>query len=102
GPCGPTDVLIGPHTLEEVRQPVAPAIQPSGEEPRSSAASSATATELRTGGSLSLLASGQAPANPPAMLANEAMADLLRELADEFDVVLIDASSPIEVSDPIP
>ena len=30
------------------------------------------------------------------------MADLLRELADDFDVVLIDASSPIEVSDPMP
>jgi succinoglycan biosynthesis transport protein ExoP len=99
---GLADVLTGTRVLEEVLQPVMPALQPPGGESRSSAASPATVTELRTGGSLTLLAGGQALANPPAMLASEAMADLLRELADEFDVVLIDASSPIEVSDPMP
>ncbi|TML00112.1 MAG: hypothetical protein E6G34_01035 [Actinobacteria bacterium] len=99
---GLADVLMRTHALEEVLQPVAPAPQPARGDSRSSTGAAATVAELRTGGSLSLLASGQALANPPAMLASEAMGDLLRELADDFDLVLVDASSPIEVSDPMP
>src|SRR5204863_8764810 len=41
-------------------------------------------------------------ANPPPMLQSEARAALLRERADQFDVGLVDASSPVEVSDPMP
>jgi Mrp family chromosome partitioning ATPase len=40
--------------------------------------------------------------NPPAVLAQPAMQDLLRALAADFDYVLIDAPSPLEVSDVMP
>jgi tyrosine-protein kinase len=41
-------------------------------------------------------------ANPPALLASPAMAELLRTLTDDYDYVLIDAPPPLEVSDAMP
>ena len=55
----------------------------------------ATAVASRPHGSLSLLAGGAAAANPPALLASDAMEELLRSLAADRDYVLIDAPSPL-------
>jgi len=41
-------------------------------------------------------------ANPPALLADRAMAGLLRSVAEDFSYVLIDAPPPLTVSDVIP
>ena len=60
-----------------------------------------TAVHARAG-SLFVLTGGGSVANPPALLGQEATADLLRSLAEEFDYVLIDAPSPLEFSDVIP
>jgi Mrp family chromosome partitioning ATPase len=53
-------------------------------------------------GSISLLAGGEPAANPPALLASPAMTELLHSLANDFDYVLIDAPSPLQVSDVMP
>jgi Mrp family chromosome partitioning ATPase/capsular polysaccharide biosynthesis protein len=61
------------------------------------------ATAVRSGaGSLFVLAGGGAVANPPALLAGESASELLESLAADFDYVLIDAPSPLEVSDVLP
>lgn len=61
-----------------------------------------TPAEPEGDGSLSLLAGGSTPANPPALLAGEAMVALLARVAQEYDRVLIDAPSPLAVSDAVP
>lgn len=53
-------------------------------------------------GSVSVLVSGGPVSNPPALLASDGMAELLRSIADEFDYVLVDAPPPLEVSDVMP
>jgi Mrp family chromosome partitioning ATPase len=58
--------------------------------------------EARSIGSLSVLASGAEVANPPALLAGSAMSEALTALSQDFDYLLIDAPSPLEVSDVIP
>jgi polysaccharide biosynthesis transport protein len=62
----------------------------------------ATVPRQRLGGSLSILPSGGAVANPPALLAGRAMPMLLGSLSEEFDYVLVDAPPPLEVSDVLP
>lgn len=56
----------------------------------------------RAAGSVSVLAGGGGAANPPALLASRAMGDLLRSLGEDFDSVLVDAPSPLLVSDAMP
>jgi polysaccharide biosynthesis transport protein len=91
---------ISPAELAEApAAPVAPA-EPGG--PGGVVAPVATFTEPREAGSLFLLAGGGAVANPPALLGHPAMADLLHSAAEEYDYVLIDAPSPLEVSDVMP
>lgn len=58
--------------------------------------------QSRGTGSLSVLVSGREAANPPALLASPAMAELLRSLAEEHDYVLVDAPPPLGVSDVMP
>ena len=58
--------------------------------------------ESREAASLFLLAGGGPVANPPALLGHAAMADLLRQVSEDFDYVLIDAPSPLEFSDVMP
>jgi len=70
--------------------------------PGESRAPVATVVESREAGSLFLLAGGGPVANPPALLGHGAMAELLRTVAEDFDYVLIDAPSPLEVSDVMP
>lgn len=61
-------------------------------------------TKVRSRGAnaLAVLASREGAPNPPALLASPAMTELLDSLAGEFDYVLIDAPSPLEVSDVMP
>jgi Mrp family chromosome partitioning ATPase/capsular polysaccharide biosynthesis protein len=54
------------------------------------------------GGHVALLASGRAPANPPAVLASSRVRELLREIAATHDLVLIDSPPILAVSDAIP
>jgi Mrp family chromosome partitioning ATPase/capsular polysaccharide biosynthesis protein len=70
--------------------------------PAWTAAPVATFVEAHDAGALLLLAGGGAVANPPALLGHPAMADLLHSVAEDFDYVLIDAPSPLEVSDVMP
>jgi tyrosine-protein kinase len=102
GSVGLADVLTGDQTPSEAMQTVQGARAASSEQPGGSDAGVATVVRSRSLGSLSLLASGNAVANPPALLAGAAMVDLLRGLADEYDSVLIDVPSPLEVSDAMP
>jgi len=61
------------------------------------------ATAVRSGaGSLFVLTGGGAIANPPALLAGESASELLESLVADFDYVLVDAPSPLEVSDVMP
>jgi Mrp family chromosome partitioning ATPase len=95
---GLADVLEGRLALEEAILRVLPVEQALETEPGSDSAGVATAVRARAG-SLFLLAGGGAVPNPPATLAQPAMQELLRALAAEFDYVLIDVPSPLEVSD---
>jgi Mrp family chromosome partitioning ATPase len=72
--------------------------------PRLHTSQSAVTTVVGSGGMghLAVLTSGHPAQNPPALLAEEAMPELLRSLAAEYDYVLIDAPSPLEVSDVMP
>lgn len=74
--------------------------QAGGSGPSESAA--ATLVGSAESGSLSVLVAGASVANPPALLARPSMTDLLRSLAEERDHVLVDAPSPLEVSDVMP
>jgi succinoglycan biosynthesis transport protein ExoP len=101
---GLAEVLTGKLTVTQAAQRVHP-ISPAelAEAPGgATAAPVATFVESREAGSLFLLAGGGAVANPPALLGHPAMADLLRSVAEDFDYVLIDAPSPLEVSDVMP
>jgi Mrp family chromosome partitioning ATPase len=100
GASGLADVLEGRVSLEQAMQRVHPT-QPSQLSTAEQAAPVATAVALGTG-SLLVLTGGGPVANPPALLASPAMAELLGSLGAEFDSVLIDAPSPLEVSDVLP
>lgn len=53
-------------------------------------------------GSVVVLPSGPEPANPPVVLGSDQMRAILARLADSFDVVLIDSSPVLAVSDAVP
>jgi Mrp family chromosome partitioning ATPase len=53
-------------------------------------------------GSLVVLPSGPEIANPPVVLGSDQMRSILSTLTDEFDVVLIDTSPLLAVSDAVP
>ncbi len=91
---GVSDVLTGAATVEELAhvQAVQGAVPASGD----------GAQDASPGGELTVLPCGSAAANPPALLASEAMKKLLRTLRDEHDFVLIDCPSLLEVSDAMP
>ncbi len=74
GEAGLTTVLIGRATVEDV-------VQPWGN------------------GNLHVLASGQLPPNPSELLGSRSMANLLDQLAREYDVVLIDTPPLLPVTD---
>lgn len=53
-------------------------------------------------GSVSVLLGSTDVANPPALLGRPEMAELLRGLAGEYDSVIVDVPSPLQVSDAMP
>jgi Mrp family chromosome partitioning ATPase/capsular polysaccharide biosynthesis protein len=102
GPNGLAEVLTGQVERDVAMQRVkAPGQMPPVESALSDGGVS-TAVETERIGSVSVLLSGASVANPPALMAGEAMAGLLRSLAEQFDSVLIDAPPPLEVSDVVP
>ncbi|HEX4188474.1 MAG TPA: Wzz/FepE/Etk N-terminal domain-containing protein [Solirubrobacteraceae bacterium] len=98
-PNGLADVLTGRVASGTAMQ----IVKTSGSGPAAEAASSdggiSTAVQTEGVGSISVLLSGGAAPNPPALLGSEAMESLMRALAEEHDYVLIDAPPPLEVSD---
>ena len=92
--------LTGGLELDAAMQRVAPAIV--GGEPAvddGHGVATAVQTEL---GALFLLAGDRSVSNPPALLGQPAVPELIRSLAARYDSVLIDAPSPLEVSDVVP
>lgn len=53
-------------------------------------------------GSLQVLPAGPPPPNPSALLASDAMDDLITELESRSDIVIIDTPAALAVSDPLP
>ncbi|MGW0766148.1 polysaccharide biosynthesis tyrosine autokinase [Streptomyces sp. NPDC002676] len=73
--AGLTTVLIGQARIQDVMQQVA--------------------------GGLSVLASGAVPPNPTELLASARMNEVLRELADTYEVVIVDTAPLLPVADTI-
>ncbi|MCW3030180.1 MAG: ywqD 2, partial [Solirubrobacterales bacterium] len=94
-------VLAGRLEVDEAAQRVTPAVHPELSPDGDGGLGVATATQSEVG-SLFVLAGDRSVANPPALLNREAVGDMFRSLADRFDYVLVDAPSPLEVSDAIP
>lgn len=104
GSQGLADVLTGALTREQATQMVSFA-RPDvgvGVPPLPAPADEAAANVVSSAGSVSVLAGARNVANPPALLGRPVTAELLRSLADEFDHVLVDAPSPLQVSDAMP
>ena len=57
------------------------------------------ALQQYAGTQLTVLASGATPPNPAELLQSNAMADLLRDLRERFDVVVIDSPPLLPVTD---
>jgi Mrp family chromosome partitioning ATPase len=108
GARGLEDVLSGRLTFREAVQSAGPITGAPSPEPAPDAAQTATGPLVPTllessgAGCLSVLTSGGAASNPPALLASAAMAELLRSAAEDYDFVLIDVPSLLEVSDAMP
>ncbi|GAA3813485.1 polysaccharide biosynthesis tyrosine autokinase [Streptomyces chiangmaiensis] len=73
--AGLTTVLIGQARLEDVMQ--------------------------HTGGRLSVLASGAVPPNPTELLASARMEEVLRELAEAYEIVIVDSAPLLPVADTV-
>jgi polysaccharide biosynthesis transport protein len=101
GSRGLAEVIAGSVSLDDGLQRVTPIHPPDAVDAAESAENVATAVGSRAG-SLFLLAGSNSVANPPAVLADSGMRELLGALAAEFDYVLIDAPSPLEFSDVMP
>jgi Mrp family chromosome partitioning ATPase len=102
GSLGLADVLTGTQTLDDAIQRVQGGRSADGDQAAGAPAEVATVVTSRSRGSLSLLSSGHPVSNPPALLAGAPMSELLAGLADDYDSVLIDVPSPLEVSDAMP
>jgi Mrp family chromosome partitioning ATPase len=100
GTSGLAEALAGTVPVGEAMQRVLP-LQPADGGEAQPAGGVLTAVESRAG-SLFVLSGGLGVANPPALIGHPAMAELLRTVAADFDYVLIDAPSPLEVSDVMP
>ncbi len=103
-PSGLVEVLAGAVAFEGAVQRVgatapAPAVEIDSPQP---GAGVTTVVRSPPTGSLSVLAGGGPAVNPPALLASQAMQELLRTAAAEYDYVLVDAPPPLLVSDVMP
>ncbi len=102
GSHGLADVLTGMLSVEDAMQSVSLTRPEADVGPATPSAAGSTATVVEPAGLVSVLVGGTKVANPPALLGRPATAELVRSLADEFDYVLIDAPSPLQVSDAMP
>ena len=107
---GLAEVLVGQAPVAEALKQLAPVAPPKlahtpapvPEQPgEAQGGGVATMVEPRAG-TLALLGGGGPVSNPPALLGNGVMAGLLQSLAEDFDYVLVDAPSPLAVSDVMP
>lgn len=111
---GLTDVVIGDETLADSLKRAAagvPGLRTLARLHRGSesirarpfldAAGEPTALEPEVG-SVVVLPSGPEPANPPVVLGSDQMRSVLASLGESFDVVLIDTSPLLAVSDAVP
>jgi Mrp family chromosome partitioning ATPase/capsular polysaccharide biosynthesis protein len=99
---GLADVLTGALTVEEATQEVSLLPQDGASSAAQASAGGNTATVVESSGSVSVLVGATKVANPPALLGRPATPELLRALAEDFDYVLVDAPSPLQVSDVMP
>jgi Mrp family chromosome partitioning ATPase len=99
--AGLADVLTGRLTVAEAIQTVTRAHAEAGVG-TSQSNEGTTATMVEDPGTVALLAGTTAVANPPALLARPTMTELPRALAQDYEYVLIDAPSPLQVSDIMP
>lgn len=102
GSQGLADVLTDMLPVEQALQTVSLMRGQAGLPAVQAEVAGSTATVLESTGSLSALVGGTKVANPPALLSRPATAELVRSLAQDFDRVLIDAPSPLQVSDVMP
>jgi Mrp family chromosome partitioning ATPase len=100
GELGLADVLAGTRAVWDVLQTV-PSMATAGADARQGAGNGATIVQTRTTGSLSVLLGGGSTGASP-LLGDHAFTELVSSMSEEFDCVLIDAPSPLEVSDAIP
>jgi Mrp family chromosome partitioning ATPase len=98
---GLSDVLTGRLALADALQVVHSTPSQVAAAPSTNGAV-ATAMEGHGQGAVWALVSGPAVANPPALLASGAMAELIRSASEDYDRVLIDAPGPLAVSDVMP
>ncbi len=99
GSYGLADVLTGTLGVEQAMQTVSLMRSEAGVSAVAPETGGSTATVVESAGSASVLVGGTKVANPPALLGRPATAELVRSLAEEFDHVLVDAPSPVQVSD---
>ena len=99
---GLADVLTGSAPATQAMQAVASADAPAADPAAAPDAGVATALASRGEGGVSVLVGAAGVANPPVLLASSAMTELLRSAAEEYDQVLLDVPSPLEVSDAMP
>jgi Mrp family chromosome partitioning ATPase/capsular polysaccharide biosynthesis protein len=101
-PFGLTEVLAGVAPLEQAMQSVGAVSMPTEGDLARAGGGLSTVIQSSATGSLSVLRSGDAVANPLALLGSPAMQELLRSAAADHDYVLIDAPPPLQVSDVMP
>lgn len=92
-----TELDVGPPGIEEMLRRV-------GKTPsnRSTNGANGHGEPPRPSSGVTLIRGGETPANPPAVLASERLADLLDELRKRYDVVLIDSAPLLAVTDTVP
>jgi Mrp family chromosome partitioning ATPase/capsular polysaccharide biosynthesis protein len=102
---GLTNVLSGEQELSSALEPVAvqteSTILTALKSPSPQMANGGSANGARPG-ELVVLTSGEATANPPAVLASSRVRELLDQIAAGYDIVLIDSPPVLAVSDAIP
>jgi Mrp family chromosome partitioning ATPase len=102
---GLTDVLAGESEIGEALQGVSGSValaQTVGEKVQSAVHTNGTSRQLKAAGSLTVLTSGPKPPNPPSVLAAARVRSLFDEIAQDYDIVLIDSAPLLAVSDAVP
>jgi Mrp family chromosome partitioning ATPase/capsular polysaccharide biosynthesis protein len=99
---GLTDVLAGDARLEDVTISVAVINPPVPGAERISARLGPPPRASNTDSILSFIPPGHLPANPPALAASEAFHAVLEELAETYEIVVIDTTPLTVVSDAMP